>query len=57
MLCRAKASSVSQVGLDAAPTSVLFFLTGGVSFCSDVGSARGSRRTEGYTALSRLHAF
>ena len=36
MLCRAKASSVSQVGLDAATDSVLFFLTGGVSFCSGV---------------------
>ena len=36
MLCRAKASSVSQVGLDAATNSVLFFLTGGVSFCSGV---------------------
>jgi hypothetical protein len=27
MLCRPKASSVSQVGLDAAPVSVVFFLT------------------------------
>lgn len=36
MLCRAKVSSVSQVGLDAATTSVLFFVTGGVSFCSGV---------------------
>jgi hypothetical protein len=36
MLCRAKASSVSQVGLDAAPASVLFLVTGGVSFCSGV---------------------
>ena len=36
MLCRAKASSVSQVGLDAATNSVLFFLIGGVSFCSGV---------------------
>ncbi len=42
MLCRAKASSVSQVGLDAATDSVLFFLTGGVSFCSGVDRARGS---------------
>src|SRR5262245_53457816 len=58
MPCRAKASSVSQVGLDAAPASVLFFVTGGVSFCSGVDSARGSRqRTEGYTAITRLHAF
>ena len=40
--CRANASSVSQVGLDAATDSVLFFVTGGVSFCSGVGSARGS---------------
>src|SRR5215471_3877094 len=31
-----------QVGLDAATASVLFFVTGGVSFCSAVGSARGS---------------
>jgi hypothetical protein len=38
MLCRAKASSVSQVGLDAAPHSVLFSLTGGVSFRSGVGT-------------------
>jgi transposase InsO family protein len=30
MLCRAKASSVSQVGLDAATDSVLFFVTGGL---------------------------
>ena len=36
MLCRAKASSVSQVGLDAATDSVLFFVTGGGSFCSGV---------------------
>src|SRR5262249_13082086 len=36
MLCRANASSVSQVGLDAATDSVLFFVTGGVSFCSGV---------------------
>src|SRR2546425_2063776 len=42
MLCRAKLSSVSQVGLDAATDSVLFFLTGGVSFCSGVDRARGS---------------
>src|SRR5213592_3980831 len=42
MLCRAKTSSVSQVGLDAATDSVLFFLTGGVSFCSGVDRARGS---------------
>ena len=42
MPCRANASSVSQVGLDAATDSVLFFVTGGVSFCSGVGSARGS---------------
>jgi hypothetical protein len=42
MLCRAKASSVSQVGLDAATDSVLFFPTGGVSFCSGVDRARGS---------------
>src|SRR5437899_7620141 len=42
MLCRAKVSSVSQVGLDAATDSVLFFPTGGVSFCSGVDRARGS---------------
>src|SRR2546423_2924065 len=42
MLCRAKTSSVSQVGLDAATDSVLFFPTGGVSFCSGVDRARGS---------------
>ena len=36
MLCRAKASSVSQVGLDAVTIVVLFFVTGGVSFCSGV---------------------
>jgi hypothetical protein len=36
MLCRAKASSASQVGLDVATNSVLFSLTGGVSFCSGV---------------------
>src|SRR5207247_11338230 len=42
MLCRAKLSSVSQVGLDAATDSVLFCLTGGVSFCSGVDRARGS---------------
>src|SRR5437867_333544 len=42
MLCRAKLSSVSQVGLDAATDSVLFFPTGGVSFCSGVDRARGS---------------
>jgi hypothetical protein len=42
MLCRAKLSSVSQVGLDAATDSVLFFPTGGVSFCSGVDCARGS---------------
>jgi hypothetical protein len=28
--------SVSQLALDAATDSVLFFLTGGVSFCSGV---------------------
>ncbi len=33
---------VSQVGLDAATDSVLFFPTGGVSFCSGVDRARGS---------------
>src|SRR5437660_142390 len=33
---RANASSVNQVGLDAATISVLFFVTGGVSFCSGV---------------------
>jgi hypothetical protein len=33
---RAKASSVSRVGLDAATDSVLFLITGGVSFCSGV---------------------
>src|SRR5204863_2234079 len=38
----AKTSSVSQVGLDAATDSVLFFPTGGVSFCSGVDHARGS---------------
>jgi hypothetical protein len=38
MLCRAKASSVSQVGLDAATASVLFSFTGGVSFCSGVSA-------------------
>jgi hypothetical protein len=32
MLCRAKASKVSHVGLDAATDSVLSFFTGGVSF-------------------------
>ncbi len=42
MLCRAKLSSVSQVGLDAATDSVLFFPTGGVSFCSGVDRARVS---------------
>jgi len=36
MLWRANPSSVSQVGLDAATDSVLFFVTGGVSFCSGV---------------------
>lgn len=36
MLCRANAPSVSRVGLDAAADSVLFFLTGDVSFCSGV---------------------
>src|SRR5262245_35320367 len=36
------ASSVSHVRLDAATASVLFFVTGGVSFCSGVGSARAS---------------
>src|SRR5207244_7776035 len=36
------AAAVSQVGLDAATDSVLFFLTGGVSFCSGVDRARGS---------------
>src|SRR5207247_9755078 len=49
MLCRAKLSSVSQVGLDAATDSVLFFPTGGVSFCSGVDRARGS------LANRRLH--
>jgi hypothetical protein len=38
MLSRAKASSVSQVGLDAGADSVLFFPTGGVSFWSGVGA-------------------
>ena len=42
MPCRANASGVSQVALDAATDSVLFFVTGGVSFCSGVGRARGS---------------
>src|SRR5438874_5573912 len=42
MLCRAKASSVSQVALDVTTDSVLFFPTGGVSFCSGVDRARGS---------------
>jgi hypothetical protein len=42
MLCRAKASNVSHVGLDVATDSVLFSLTGGVSFCSGVDRARGS---------------
>jgi len=32
MLCRANASNVSQVGLDVPTVSVLFSLTGGVSF-------------------------
>src|SRR5262245_14544726 len=32
MLCRAKTSSVSQVGLDAATPAVLFSFMGGVSF-------------------------
>src|SRR5215470_19866309 len=36
MLCRAKVSSISQVALDAATDTVVFFLTGGVSFCSGV---------------------
>jgi predicted RNase H-like HicB family nuclease len=38
MLCRAKASRVSRVGLDAATDSVLSFFTGGVSFWSGVGA-------------------
>jgi hypothetical protein len=38
MLCRANASSVSQVGLDATTDSVVFSFTGGVSFCSGVGA-------------------
>jgi hypothetical protein len=38
MLCRAKTSSVSQVGLDAPTDSVLFSFTGGVSFCSGVSA-------------------
>src|SRR5215510_15020349 len=42
MLCRANVSNVSHVGLDAAPSSMLSFFTGGVSFCSGVGRARGS---------------
>jgi hypothetical protein len=42
MLCRANVSSVSQVRLDATTPSMLFSLTGGVSFCSGVRSARGS---------------
>jgi hypothetical protein len=42
MPCRANASSVSHVALDGATVSVVFFVTGGVSFCSGVGSARGS---------------
>jgi hypothetical protein len=36
MPCRANASSVSHVALDGATVSVLFFITGGVSFCSGV---------------------
>jgi hypothetical protein len=42
MPCLAKASNVSHVGLDVATDSVLFSLTGGVSFCSGVDRARGS---------------
>src|SRR5215468_8131091 len=42
MLCRANTSSVSQVGLDATTPAMLFSLTGGVSFCAGVRSARGS---------------
>ncbi len=42
MLCLAKTSNVSHVGLDVATDSVLFSLTGGVSFCSGVDRARGS---------------
>src|SRR5207244_4419839 len=54
MLCRAKASSVSQVGLDAATDSVLFFPTGGVSFCSgvDAPAVRWANRR-----LHRRHSF
>ena len=54
MLCRAKASSVSQVELDAATVSVLFFLTGGVSFCSgvDAPEVRWVNRR-----LHRRHSF
>src|SRR5437773_3689780 len=40
--CLAKASSVSHSALDSSTDSVLFFLTGGVSFCSGVDRARGS---------------
>src|SRR5438046_1981630 len=42
MLLRAELFRVSQVGLDAATDSVLFFPTGGVSFWSGVDRARGS---------------
>src|SRR5262249_40125756 len=54
MLCRANVSSVSQVGLDAATDSVVFSLTGGVSFCSGVDAPEvldANRR------LHRLHSF
>jgi len=57
MLCRAKASSVSQVGLDVATLSALFFLTGGVSFCSGVHAPEVLTANRRDTALTRLHTF
>src|ERR671919_743046 len=54
MFSRANASSVSQVGLDAATVSMVFSLTGGVSFCSGVDAPEvldANRR------LHRPHSF
>ena len=52
MPCRAKASRVSQVGLDATPCLVLFSFMGGVSLLGVPGPVVRWLRTEGYTAFS-----
>ena len=52
MPCRAKASRISQVGLDATPRSVLFSFIGGVSFPGVPVPVVRWLRTEAYTAFS-----